>query len=85
MAVPNIILDKPMALVQPSSSPSGLETTLVGYIFGIVVLVYDTSDKTEVNQTVLFNPENGQPIQSGTDFYYLIEEQYLLFRENPLP
>ncbi len=84
MALNNLILPKGKVIVLLSSSISEVVTAEGGVAlnFGSVQRVYDTSDKTTVGDSVLFNINKSTPftIISGNVFY-LIDETDIQFPE----
>lgn len=85
MATPNIILQKPLALIQPSSSISGIETVDSPLLFGTIAIINELSDMWAVNDTVIFNPDKGDILRyDGIDFY-LIDEKYIYSQEQLVP
>ena len=88
MALNNLILPKGKVIVLLSSSISEVVTAEGGVAlnFGSVQRVYDTSDKTTVGDSVLFNINKSTPftIISGNVFY-LIDETDIQFTETVIP
>jgi hypothetical protein len=77
-----IILDNPkVALQQVSSGASGTKPTNSSYILGIVSAIYETSDRTNVGQVVLFNPQKAIEVIHENESYYLVDEPELFFRD----
>ena len=88
MALNNLILPKGKVIVLLSSSINDVVTAEGGVAlnFGSVQRVYDTSDKTTVGDSVLFNINKSTPftIISGNVFY-LIDETDIQFKETVIP
>lgn len=86
MPTPSIILNSPQLLVTLGDSPSGIvpvgQTTLV---FGQVQLKYDTCDKVNVFDWVLFDQNLAKQIVLGSTFYWLVDDALYLFSEPPVP
>lgn len=85
MPIP-IILSKPYLLVTLSSSPTGIvtreDTTLV---FGLVDMKYETCDKVNVGDFVLFNQKKAESVQYGSTIYYIVDEVFSFFKQIPPP
>lgn len=82
MAVPDLILKQGQVMAQQTTSSSlNIKVQQGKLLFGIVVKVYSTSDATVVGDYVLIDPLTAVQIKSGTDVYYIIEEQAVLFNE----
>lgn len=82
MAAPDIVLQKPLVLIE-----TGGVSILGGYAsgspinFGTIVKIYATSDSFEVGNTVLFNTA-GQTLISYDDVEYsVIEENKIYYKE----
>lgn len=73
-------------LVTLGPSPTGIvtsgQTTLV---FGFVNMKYDTCDSVAVGETVLFDQTKAQTVQYGSTIYYVVDEQFISFKQLPLP
>lgn len=86
MPTPAIILNAPQLLVSPGNSPTGIvpvgETTLM---FGQVILKYETCDKVDVYDWVLFNQNEAKQIVLGSTFYWIVSDALYLFKEPPTP
>lgn len=82
----NIILNAPQLLVTLGASPSGIvpvgETTLV---FGQVQQKYDTCDKCNVFDWVLFDQTQAKQVVFGSSFYWIVDDSLYLFKELPIP
>lgn len=82
MPVPSIILKYGQVLAQQASTSSlGIKIQRGGLLFGTVVAVYETSDATAVGDSCLIDTTTATLIKSGTDVYYLIDEQGVVFNE----
>jgi hypothetical protein len=83
MPAPDIILDKPFLLVSLSASPLGIVPLKQGFVIGYVEKVYETSDKTETGQYVMFDKDKSRAFVYGSTVYYIVDENDSLFQENP--
>mgnify|MGYP003431808671 FL=1 len=88
MAISDLILAKGKVIVLLSESINDVVTAEGGIAlnFGSVQRVYETSDKTTVGDSVLFNINKSTPftIISGNVFY-LIDETDIQFKETVIP
>ncbi|HMW11306.1 MAG TPA: hypothetical protein PJ987_12795 [Bacteroidia bacterium] len=88
MALSDLILPKGKVVVLLSESINDVVTAEGGTAlnFGSVQRVYETSDKTTVGDSVLFNINKSTPftIISGNVFY-LIDETDIQFTETVIP
>ena len=88
MALSDLILPKGKVVVLLSESINDVVTAEGGTVlnFGSVQRVYETSDKTTVGDSVLFNINKSTPftIISGNVFY-LIDETDIQFTETVIP
>ena len=88
MALSDLILPKGKVVVLLSESINDVVTAEGGTAlnFGSVQRVYETSDKTTVGDSVLFNINKSTPFKiiSGNVFY-LIDETDIQFTETVIP
>ena len=83
MAAPSIILNYPNILVSQTISSIGVEIQSSGLIFGMIELIYDTSDKSAVGNIILFDPTKSIQMKYGSTIYYLLDENIASFTEIP--
>lgn len=83
MPTPNIIIESPYVLVTLSASPSGVIPNKAGFQIGYVEMVNQLSDTVAVGQYVMFDMTQAKSFIYGSTQYYLIDENNLLFQENP--
>lgn len=82
MAVPDIILEKPFILVTLSQSALGIQVEQAfGFEFGTVEAKYETCDRVDVGQSVLFQPDKGVKLVYGSTIYFMIEDGNTAFSE----
>ena len=85
MPVPDIVLQKPLVLIEPSRSVlDGIGAgTPLG--FGTIVLVNDLCDKWVVGQSVMYVTKDQTLIAYDNVQYVLTDENKVLYKENPAP
>lgn len=78
----NIILNAPQLLVTPGVSPSGIVPVgSTGLIFGQVQQKYDTCDKCNVTDWVLFDIATAKQVMYGSTIYWVVNDSLYLFKE----
>jgi hypothetical protein len=83
---PDIILSKPWVLVTLSQSQLGIQVQQgFGWEFGSVALVFQTSDKLQVGDNIIFQPEKWAKLVYGSTIYFLVEETNAAFTEIVAP
>lgn len=81
MAVPNIVLLKKQVLIQENSSKLGIIVDNTVDIFGEVVSVNDLVDNVDIGNIVLFNPNGCLIFRYDNSFYYIVDNDRLIFKE----
>lgn len=86
MAASDLILQVGQVLVRQDDSRLGITDATEGFLFGIVVKVYSTSDKTESDQYVLFNPTAAMSSFKISNIqYWIIREELISINEGATP
>lgn len=75
MPAPNIILNSGEVLIQQTDSGLGIIPIDGKTAFGVVVAVYETSDKTNVGDYIMYEPSKIRQIMYGSTIYGLIKEK----------
>jgi len=83
MPLPDIIISSPYIVVTLSASPTGVIANAKGFVIGYVEMVNKLSDKVTLEQYVMFNVEKAQSFIYGSTVYYRVDENDILFQENP--
>lgn len=82
MAAPDVILSRPWVLITLSQSQLGIQVQQgFGWEFGTVALVFQTSDKLQVGDSIIFQPEKWPKLVYGSTIYFLVEESNAAFTE----
>ena len=83
MALPNIIISSPYIVVTLSQSPTGVIPNKAGFVIGYVEMVNQLSDKVTTGQYVMFNQSITESFIYGSTVYYRVDENDIMFQENP--
>jgi hypothetical protein len=81
MAVPNIVLLKKQVLIQENSSKLGIIVNDGIDIFGEVVAANDLVNNVDIGDIVLFNPSDCLIFRYDNSFFYIIDNDKLIFKE----
>lgn len=86
MTASDLVLGKGQVLVKQANSLYGITDTTEGYLFGEIVLVNDLSDKSQVTQVILFNPEAAiSSFKISSIQYWIILEDLISINEGVTP
>lgn len=83
MPLPDIIIESPYVIVTLLSSPSGIIPNKAGFQVGYVEMVNQLSDKVTTGQYVMFDSLKAESFIYGSTIYYRVDENEILFQENP--
>lgn len=79
MALSDIILQAKKVILSSSAPPSDAGAVSGDYAYGYVEKVYETSDKTIVGNTVLYNQKKTTTFNTDGATYLVVDEDDLLF------
>jgi hypothetical protein len=85
VALPDIIIESPFILATLSASPTGIIPQKAGFEIAFVQMVNQLSTKVTVGQYVMLDKNDARAFLYGSTIYYLVDENNLLFQENPAP
>lgn len=80
-ANPNIVLGAGQILAIQSDSALGIEIQTFGFLYGLIVMVYDGSDKSTVGQLFIFKQSDALVLKFGSTVYYQLYENSILSSE----
>lgn len=83
MPLPDILISPPFVIVTLSASPSGVIPNKAGFQVGYVEMVNQLSDKVTTGQYVMFDINSAESFIYGSTVYYRVDENNILFQENP--
>ena len=78
---PDIVLNRGQLLLSQTTSSLGILSDTSGLLFGVVKIIYPTSENRTVGDIVLFNPDDAIRIIYTNVTYYLIDEIKTFFKE----
>lgn len=81
MPAPDLILQKPLVLIEPGSSALGGYSSGSALNFGEVVLVNDLCEPYEVGDTVMYTTAGQILISYDGVQYSLVEEKNIFYKE----
>jgi len=88
-SLPDIALGKGQILLTETQSTLGISSSGIPgdppVTFGAVQAVYETSDKFSVGDTVMFDIAKIRRIVYGSTIYFIITEDDIAGKENPIP
>lgn len=84
MPLSDLVLPYPYVLLISSDSTLGILPTN-GFLFGNVVMVYDTSDRVQVGQTVMYDIKQTRDFIYGSTTYMIISAEYVSGAEPIIP
>jgi len=77
-------MPKPYALIQPQASILDSEATFKGVETGMIMLIYQTSDRFIGGESILYNPSGRTSvIYSGVEYFMVKEENILSIEQTP--
>lgn len=74
-------MPKPYALIQPMASVIDNNAAFVGVESGMIMLMYQTSDRYEGGDSVLYNPSGRTSVVYEGVQYYLVSEDKIVTKE----
>jgi hypothetical protein len=78
-------LNRPQILLTQTTSALGIYIPVAGLLFGDVANIYDTCDRYQIGDNVLFDPTDCILLREGGIDYYVVEEQKIFFSEYVAP
>ena len=85
MSVPTLIMPKPYALIQPQASVISSSATFIGVQTGMIALIYETSDRFEGGESVIYDPTGRTSLTYDGEEYFLVKESNILGTEQTPP
>ena len=83
MATPNLVMQKPYALIEVGASQLSGVPSGTGLNFGTIALIYQTSDNYEIGDDVSYNPAGQTLIAYDNVEYAMVREEFILNKEIP--
>lgn len=78
-------MSKPYALIQPQASIYDTSGTFKGLETGMIMLIYQTSDRFIGGESVLYNPIGKTSVVLGGVEYFLVKEEDIINQEQAAP
>jgi len=85
MSAPNITLAPPYVLLTQSDSTLGILPINGPFKFGTVQLVYSTSDRLVVGQSVIYDSSKTASLMYGSTIYLMVSDEFVTGQESALP
>lgn len=82
MAVSEIILQRPLVLIQDGTSAAGFAAYGTPYGAGTIVGIYETADFFAVGNTVVFDATGARQVMNNNVLYWVVEEDKIYGKEN---